>query len=73
MAAVDENCCVVGDEECDIVPSNRPRKRIISVTKHAEIKTKKTRGEKLVNHVKFVPERAVGPDCRYVLSVSLSQ
>jgi hypothetical protein len=72
MAAVDENCCVVGDEECGIMPSNRPQNRKISVTKHAEIKRKKIRGEKHVNHMKFVPERAVGPDRRYVLSVNLS-
>jgi hypothetical protein len=73
MAAADENCCVVGDEECDIVPSKRPRKRKISVTKRVEIKTKKTRGEKYVNHMgNFVPERAVSPDCRYVLSANLS-
>jgi hypothetical protein len=40
MATVDENCCVVGDEECDIIPSNRPQKRKISVTKCVEIKTR---------------------------------
>jgi hypothetical protein len=65
MAAVRESCGVVGDEEFDIVPTNRPRKCKLTSTKCAEIKTKKTGGEKHVKHMrKSVKERAVGPDCR---------
>jgi hypothetical protein len=74
MAAVEEMCGVVGDEECEIAPTNKPRKRKTSVTKPADIKAQRTRGKEHVNHVgKIVPERVVGPDCRYVMSVSLSK
>jgi hypothetical protein len=74
MAAVEEMCGVVGDEECEIAPINKPRRRKTSVTKRSDIKAQRTRGEEHVNHVeKIVPERVVGPDCRYVMSANLSR
>jgi hypothetical protein len=55
MAAVEE-MCGTGDEECEIAPTNKPRKT--SITKHADIKAQRTAGEEHVNHVmKIVPER----------------
>jgi hypothetical protein len=67
-------CGVAGDEECEIAPTNKPWKRKTSVTKRADIKAQRTRREEHVNRVrKIVPERVVGPDCRYVMSVNLSK
>jgi hypothetical protein len=74
MAAVEEMCGVVGDEECEIAPTNKPQRRKTSITKRADIKAQRTRGEEHVNHVgKIVPERVVGPDWRYAMSVNLSK